>query len=258
MPENEEAFLKLVNIMAQLRGVPGCPWDKEQTIDRLKSYLLEETWEVVEAIEANSAERLKEELGDLLFQILFLARICEEEGKFDIFSVVNTIADKMVRRHPHVFGQAKAETSEQVLENWARIKEEEARAENKSFFSGIPQALPSLVRARRVTERASWIGFDWHNREGVWTKVKEEFNELERALASGDQAKMQEEMGDLLFTLVNLGRFLHVDAEEALRQTVAKFISRFHYVEQRLREQGKSLAQATMKEMDELWEQSKD
>lgn len=257
MEEKANSFIRLVEIMAKLRSEHGCPWDKEQTKEKLKSYLVEETYEVLEAIDDDSNEKLKEELGDLLFQIIFLARLCEEEGAFDIFSVIEAICQKMVRRHPHVFGQTKLETSHQVLENWARIKEAERAHSSSSSLGDVPKSLPSLLRARRITERASQVGFDWENWQQVFEKVKEELNELEQALQEADPKQIKEEMGDLLFSLANLSRFVHTDPEEALSRAVAKFITRFSFVEQKIKEAGKSLEQATLKEMDRLWAEFK-
>lgn len=258
MKETEQKFAKLVEVVAKLRGKPGCPWDKEQTTHTLKTYLLEEAYEVIEAIEESSPEKLEEELGDLLFQILFLARLCQEEGKFDIGSVIDGIYAKMVRRHPHVFGQAEARTSDQVMENWMRIKElEETKGSPASLLSGVPKGLPGLLRAKRVSERASAVGFDWQRTEDVLNKVKEELAELKSALQSKNQGQVKEELGDLLFSLVNLSRFVQVDPEDALRSTIAKFIDRFEFIEKRLKEQGKSLKGASLEEMEQLWEDRK-
>lgn len=257
MEEKANSFLRLVELMAQLRSEEGCPWDREQTKENLKTYLLEETYEVLEAIDADSHDKLKEELGDLLFQVIFLARLCEEEGGFDIFSVIETICQKMIRRHPHVFGQTKLETSREVLKNWERIKQMERAHSPSPYLSDVPKSLPSLLRALRITEKASRVGFDWKSWKQVYEKVKEEMEELEQALNDQDLKHKQEEMGDLLFSLANLSRFIAVDPEEALRKTVAKFISRFSYIEERLKEKGKSLGEATLEEMDQLWDEFK-
>ncbi|MEE8448403.1 MAG: nucleoside triphosphate pyrophosphohydrolase [Thermodesulfobacteriota bacterium] len=258
MERLDEKFAKLVKLMARLRGKPGCPWDKEQTSHTLKTYLLEEAYEVLEAIEESSPEKLEEELGDLLFQILFLARIFEEEGKFDIGAVIDGIYNKMVRRHPHVFGQVEAKTSAQVLENWMRIKAvEENKGSPASLLSAVPKGLPALLRAKRVSERAAAVGFDWQKAEDVLEKVKEELSEFESALQSKDQGQLKEELGDIFFSLVNLSRFVQVDPDDALSKTIAKFIDRFEYVEKRLSEQGKSLKQASLEEMEQLWEDKK-
>lgn len=257
MEERGAKFIKLVEIMARLRGDDGCPWDKEQTKEKLRSYLIEESYEVLEAIDHNSYEKLKEELGDLLLQIVFLSRICEEEGKFDIFSVIDGICEKLIRRHPHVFGDLKVKDSAQVLKNWAEIKERERGWAHESSLADIPKGLPALVRARRVAEKASRVGFDWDRAEDICAKVKEELDEFKKALAKRESRVMEEELGDILFSIANLARFVKVDPEDALRRTIDKFVNRFEYIEMRLKEKGKSLEEASLEEMDRLWEEAK-
>jgi tetrapyrrole methylase family protein/MazG family protein len=241
--------------MARLRGEDGCPWDRRQTKEDLKPFLIEETYEIVEALDKGDAQGLREELGDLLFHIIFMARIAEEEGAFDISAVIQGIAEKMVRRHPHVFGDAEVSDTCEVEANWARLKA--AEKPRGSLMDGLPLHLPALMRAYRLTQRASQVGFDWEATEHVWAKVQEELTEFQEALHGGTHEALREELGDILFTLVNLARFINVDPEDALRRVTNKFAARFTYIERRLREQGKTLQEASLTEMDALWEESK-
>lgn len=254
-PAKEYPLGSLAAIMATLRGEGGCPWDRQQTHDTLKRYLLEETYEVLEAIESNDMHSLCEELGDLLLQIVFHARIAEEEGCFDLADVVRGIIAKMIRRHPHVFGSEKVSDAPEVLRRWEKIKE--AEKENGGLLSGIPRALPALVRAERVQARASQVGFDWPDWQGAFGKLEEELGEARVALASGDEKQKVRELGDLLFAAVNVARLANVDAEGALRQTVDKFIRRFAFLEEKIRAQGKRLDEVPLEEMDALWEEAK-
>jgi tetrapyrrole methylase family protein/MazG family protein len=246
----------LVDVMKRLRGQGGCPWDREQNHESLKPYLLEEAYEVLDAIDKNNDNALREELGDLLLQIVFHAQIAAEENRFTIEDVAGTIVEKLRRRHPHVFGERKVKDSDEVLRNWEAIKKGEGK---ESVLSGVPGGLPALLRARRVQEKAKRVGFDWDSIDGVMTKVNEEMRELKEASESGDRARVDEEFGDLLFSLVNFSRFLRVDAEDSLRKTIDKFSTRFQRMERLAKERGKSsLESCTLEEMDRLWEEAKD
>jgi tetrapyrrole methylase family protein/MazG family protein len=257
MKHNNTRFEELLAIMRKLRGPGGCPWDAEQTHESLTRYLLEETYEVIEAIDAKSPEHLKEELGDLLLQPVFHAVIAEETGKFDINDVIDTLCEKLVRRHPHVFGNLDISDSSAQIENWERIKKEEKGPERKSALSGVPPHLPALLKAQKISEKASRVGFDWNHSDQVLAKVVEELHEFEEAWAGGNQERMEDELGDILFAVVNLGRFLSLNPEEALRKTVSRFQKRFSYVEEALLKEGRHMSEATPEEMDILWEQVK-
>lgn len=248
----------LVDIMARLRGPNGCPWDKQQTHDSLKRYLLEETYEVLEALEEGDMHKLCEELGDLLLQIVFQARLAEEEGYFNLADVVTGIVQKMIRRHPHVFGTSQLKTPEQVLERWDKIKaaEQKAKGEKVSLLK-VSRGLPALLKALKVQEQAARIGFDWTRVEEVWAKVEEELVELREASSSKERGKIEEEVGDVLFALVNLARWLKVEPESALARAVDKFCHRFGYLEEAARHQGRELGTMSLKEMDLLWEEAK-
>lgn len=254
-----ELFRELVEIMARLRAENGCPWDREQTPQTIKPYLVEETYEVLEAIDEQDPQKLKEELGDLMLQIVFHAQLAVEAGVFSISDVLAAINDKLVRRHPHVFGDVKAETAQEVLFNWEQIKQAERRQTNSqaSFLDGVPRELPALLRAHRLQEKASRVGFDWKEAQEVVQKVEEELGELRVAIQGQAADRVEAELGDLLFALVNLSRFLAVNPEEALRKTIARFIARFRYIEEELARHGRSLRQATLEEMDALWAEAK-
>ncbi len=254
---NNTGFEHLVAIMARLRGPGGCPWDAEQTHESLKRYLLEETYEVIEAIDAQSPELLKEELGDLLLQPLFHAAIAEEKGTFTIQDVIETLCSKLIRRHPHVFGDMKIENSAAQIENWEQIKKNEKGDERKSALSGVPPHLPALLKAQKITEKAARVGFDWEHVDQVVAKVMEELHEFEEAMAGGDNGRMEAELGDLLFAIVNLGRFLSINPEEALRKTINRFQQRFSHVEDALHSLGRQLNETPLEEMDRLWEEAK-
>jgi len=258
-PHAEENFRELLDLVARLRSPGGCPWDRAQKREDLGRYLIEEAYEVLEALDGDSPDGLREELGDLLFQILFLARIAEEEGKFDMKAVIGGIAEKMIRRHPHVFGDAPVANVETVRSNWERIKKEvEHKGEGEPRIGDdIPRSLSALARAQRITARASAVGFDWVNTAAVLKKVEEELAEFRAALETENSDAMKEEAGDLLFTLVNLCRFAGVDAEAALRASLGKFTKRFAYIEQALAERGKTPAESTLAEMDGLWDEAK-
>ncbi len=272
MTRTSEAVDRLLAIMARLRGPDGCPWDREQTLATLRPYVLEETYEVLEAIDGGDPEAHREELGDLLLQIVFQARIAEEEGRFDFGGVADAISEKLLSRHPHVFGpdarspEARPDPaapgvkdSDGVLRQWAALKkkENEAKGRGKSVLEGVPRELPALARAERLTEKASRVGFDWPDVAGARAKVAEELAELDEALASGDRAHMEDELGDLLFATANLARKLSIPPEEALRGTLGRFISRFEYVEAVLARRGVAHGGATLAEMDLLWEEAK-
>jgi len=253
--------------MARLREEGGCPWDREQTHESLKPYLIEEAYEVMEAMDQGDDEAFKEELGDLLLQVVFHARIAEERGRFDIGDVLTAHVEKLKRRHPHVFGEASVQGTNEVWANWERIKGEE-HGKRTSVLSGVPKALPALLKARRVQEKASLVGFDWERTEEVFAKVEEEVAELKAACASheadtdgiSDEVRkdhIRDELGDLLFSLVNLSRFLNVEPEDALRRTVDKFVRRFRAIEEELSRRGSSPAEASLEEMDAIWEGTK-
>ncbi len=260
MSQAEKALRRLLDIMDRLRDPGGCPWDREQTLRTLTPYLLEEAHEVIEAIEAGDVAHHKEELGDLLFQVVFQARIAKEEGKFDFAQVCDVIADKLTRRHPHVFADVEVSGSGEVIRNWERIKAEERKEKGqapRSAIGGVPVALPALVRAERLTEKAAAVGFDWPEATAVLAKVQEELAELSEAIERGAQPAVEHELGDLLFAIANLGRWLKVHPEEALRGTLRRFESRFHHVESRLQERGRSPRDSTLAEMDALWDEAK-
>ncbi|MGQ9754773.1 MAG: nucleoside triphosphate pyrophosphohydrolase [Desulfotomaculales bacterium] len=246
----------LAAVMAALRGEGGCPWDRQQTHDTLKRYLLEETYEVLEAIESGNMHSLCEELGDLLLQIVFHARIAEEKGYFDLADVVRGITAKMLRRHPHVFGPERADSAADVLRRWEEIKEDEKGGEG-GLLDGIPRTLPALVRAERVQERAAQVGFDWPDYRGALAKLEEELAEVRTALEAGDRERVARELGDLLFATVNVARLVNVEAEGALRQAITKFVRRFTFIEDELKARGKRPGEVSLEEMDAFWEEEK-
>src|SRR5258706_8773942 len=210
----KRTFDELVQLMTRLRGPDGCPWDRKQTLPSLKPFIIEEAYEVVDAIDREDRHALAEEVGDLLLEAVFVAELTREEGSFDIYDAVTAIHDKLVRRHPHVFGDVEANDAEQVLVNWEKLKNEERKAENKSVLSGVPQSLPALLRASRLTEKAARVGFDWRRTEDVFDKVDEELGELREAIRTADESHVHEELGDLLFTIANVARKLNVKSEE--------------------------------------------
>ncbi len=244
-------FEDLKEIMKELRQ--KCPWDRKQTHDSLKKYLIEETYEVIDAIEKRDWEALKEELGDLLLQPVFHARLAEEEGRFDIDDVVDHLCKKLIKRHPHVFGEEEAKTAEEVLKNWEKRKLEE----RKSVLEGVPKHLPALMRAEKLQKKAAKVGFDWKDLKEVKEKVLEEWKEFWEALERGNREEIEHEFGDLLFALVNLARFLNIDPEEALQKANERFIKRFSHVERRVKESGKPWEEFTLEELDRFWEEAK-
>jgi tetrapyrrole methylase family protein/MazG family protein len=265
-----EWFEKLAAVQARLRAPDGCPWDREQTHASLRTYLIEEAYEVLEALESGDDAKFAEEMGDLLLQIMFHSQIAKEEGRFTVSDVIREVHDKMVRRHPHVFGEKRAKDAAEVLKKWEQIKKEErAAAEKKkgngskeeakagSLLDGVSRALPAALEGFQLTRRAARIGFDWDNVEGVFDKLREEGGELREAVSAKDAGRTEEEMGDLLFAAVNLARFLHVDPEIALKKANAKFSTRFRRMEELAVKDGKVLADVPREKMEEFWETAK-
>jgi len=266
-----EWFEKLVAVQARLRAPNGCPWDREQTHQSLRTYLIEEAYEVLEALESGDDAKFAEEMGDLLLQIVFHSQIATEEGRFTVAEVIREIHDKMIRRHPHVFGETHAKDSNEVLRNWEHIKAEERRAgaskgdsksaaagpQEASLLDGVSRALPATLEGFQLTRKASRIGFDWEEAGGVFQKLAEEAEELKKATKEQDQVKIEEELGDLLFAAVNLSRFLKIDPEIALKKANAKFSRRFHEMEKLARENGGEFKDLPREEMEALWEATK-
>ena len=253
-PNLSEEFLRLVKIVQTLRGSHGCEWDRAQTHQSLIPYLLEEAYEVIESIDEGNPEKLKEELGDLLLHIVFQASLAEDQQKFQLQDSIRNISDKLVRRHPHVFGDVTVKNVAEIKQNWEEIKLKEGR---KSLMDGLPKTLPALLQAQRVQLRASEVGFDWDEIGDVWAKVHEEIDELKEAVESENHEAIRDEFGDLLFSLVNLSRFLNVNTEESLRHTIKKFVRRFRSVEEQLQQRGKSFRESNLSEMDSLWDNCK-
>jgi tetrapyrrole methylase family protein/MazG family protein len=254
-----EKFADLLETMERLRSRNGCPWDKEQTHASLKQFLLEESHELLDVLDGKDAAKIREELGDLLHQIVFHCQIAAESGTFTAADVIAELNNKIVRRHPHVFsGQALPDNSAAVIEQWAEIEaRENPDGVQQSALGNLPKSMPALARAQKITERASCVGFDWPNVEAVWQKIEEELNELKNAWAAGSKLQMEDEIGDLFFALVNLARFLGIQAEESLNQTTAKFIRRFNYIEARIREAGKTPTACSLEELDRYWDEAK-
>jgi MazG family protein len=249
-------FDQLLDIMARLRGPDGCPWDREQTRNSLKPYLIEEAYEVLDAIDAGEPHAMAEELGDLMFQVIFHARIAEERSEFAMVDVLQALVDKMVSRHPHVFGDAAVATPGEALAQWETLKQREATAKGRlrSIIDGVPRAMPSLVRAQRTQSKAARVGFDWPDARAAWEKVREEVDEAGDALASGDAARIREELGDVLFSLVNVARLASIDAEDVLHGATEKFWRRFTEMEAELSAQGKSVDNVPQAELERAWE----
>ena len=248
----------LTALMARLRGPDGCPWDRKQTAASLKPFLIEECYEVVDALDENDPNKVKEELGDLMFQIVFHARIAEENGQFSMHDVISANIEKMTRRHPHVFGDTKLNTDKEVLSNWEEIKKKEKGYEDrKSVLEGVPRHLPSLLRAHSLQERAARVGFDWSRIDEALPKLDEEIAEFKVSLRQKDAPGIEEELGDIFFMLVNISRFLNVNPEEALRKTISKFIHRFRYIEEHAESSNRSLNDMTLDEMEALWQEAK-
>lgn len=252
MDGGNQSFARLVGIMAELRE--QCPWDRKQTIQSLRQMTLEETYELTDAITEGNWSGIKEELGDLLLHIVFYAKIAAEENQFTIDDVITGISQKLIDRHPHIYGDVKVNNDEDVKRNWEKLKLKEGK---KSVLSGVPRTMPALVKAMRLQEKAKQVGFEWENKEQVWDKVKEEEKELQEAIDTGDHTKMEEEFGDLVFSMVNFARFLNVDAENALEVTNKKFIRRFSQMEEKALASGRDLNEMTLQEMDAIWNQIK-
>jgi ATP diphosphatase len=269
MSRAAEQIDRLIGIMARLRAPNGCPWDREQNLASLRPYLIEEAYEVLDAMDdvvergENRTGAMRElvlELGDLLFQIIFHAQLAHERGEFEMADVIEAISDKIESRHPHVFGDAQVRTADDVLQNWAKLKEAERRAKgelNPSAIDGVPRHAPALLRAERTAEKAARVGFDWKDISGPRAKITEELAELDAAIASGDTEEVAGELGDLLFSVCNLARFTKTPAEDALRAAIARFESRFRFVESALRTAGRTVAETSPAELDSLWMQAK-
>ncbi|PWL38296.1 nucleoside triphosphate pyrophosphohydrolase [Flagellimonas aquimarina] len=247
-----KAIDRLLNIMDELRD--QCPWDKKQTMESLRHLTIEETYELGDAILENDLEEIKKELGDLLLHIIFYAKIGSETKDFDIADVANGICEKLINRHPHIYGDVKVENEEQVKQNWEKIKLEEGK---KSVLEGVPNSLPSMVKANRIQEKVAGVGFDWEHPEQVFEKVKEELSELQAEIKQGNPDRLESEFGDVLFSMINYARFLNVNPENALERTNKKFIKRFQHLENKAKQMGKSLKDMTLAEMDVFWEEAK-
>lgn len=247
-----QSFERLLNIMDDLRE--KCPWDKKQTIQSLRHLTIEETYELGDAILDNNLEEVKKELGDLLLHIVFYAKIGSETNNFDIADVCNEICEKLIHRHPHIYGDVEVADEEEVKQNWEKLKLKEGK---KSVLEGVPKSLPALVKASRIQDKVKAVGFDWEEPQQVWEKVQEELQELQEEVASGNQDKMEAEFGDVLFSMINYARFLNINPEDALERTNKKFIKRFRYLESKATELGKSLMDMTLAEMDIFWEEAK-
>jgi tetrapyrrole methylase family protein/MazG family protein len=247
---------ELLDIMSALRGEKGCPWDKQQTRESLKPFIVEEAYEVLEAIDEGKTAAIKEELGDLLFQIVFQCQLAKESGEFSMADVIDGIGRKMISRHPHVFGDAECRTAEEVLVHWEAQKKKEGKQKD-SILDGVPGSLPSLLRAHRLQDRASRVGFDWERVEDVFEKLDEELSEFREALKGKRQERIEDELGDIFFALVNISRFVGVNPEDALRKTISKFISRFRFIEMSAADAGANLADMSLEEMDALWDEAK-
>ncbi len=259
MAKSGEALERLLGIMKKLRGPDGCPWDREQTLDSLKSGLIEETYEVIDAIESGDCSHLEEELGDLLLQIVFQSQISEEEGHFEFSDVATAIADKLERRHPHVFGELEVSGTDEVLKNWDAIKKAEKQEGDKSasIVSGIPRHLPALQKAHQVQKRAARAGFDWSHIDEVFDKLHEEIAEVKEAISRNHETDIRDELGDLLFSVVNVSRFLGHNPEELLNHNIKKFIRRFQSVEEKVHSAGRDFRECTLDELDVFWNEAK-
>lgn len=254
MNEKQEAFQRLLTIMDDLRA--QCPWDKKQTIESLRHLTIEETYELSDAILKKDNNELKKELGDILLHIVFYAKIASETNTFDITDVINSLCEKLIFRHPHIYGDVKVQDEEEVKQNWEKLKQKEKDG-NKTVLSGVPDSMPALLKAYRIQEKARAVGFDWEKPEQVYEKVKEELGELDAEVAENNAEKIENEFGDVLFSLINYARFLNVNPEDALEKTNKKFIKRFTYMEQKLKEQNKQIGDCTLAEMDVYWNEAK-
>ncbi|WP_075590132.1 nucleoside triphosphate pyrophosphohydrolase [Labilibacter marinus] len=254
MEDKLTAFKELLNIMDELRE--KCPWDKKQTNDSLRTLTIEETYELADAIIKKDPDLIKKELGDLLLHIVFYAKIGDENNEFTIKDVIDSLNEKLIYRHPHIFSDTQVKDAKEVEENWERLKLKE-KGGNKSVLSGVPESLPALVKANRIQDKARGVGFDWENREQVWDKVQEELDEVKVEIAQGDQDKIEAEFGDLLFSIINTARLYGVNPENALERTNRKFISRFNYLEDKTIKQGLDLKEMSLEEMDKIWDEAK-
>ena len=252
--ERAASFLNLIKIMDELRE--KCPWDKKQTIESIRHLTIEETFELSDAILKNDLNEIKKELGDLLLHIVFYSKIASETNDFNIKNVIDGLCEKLIFRHPHVYGDVKAETEEQVKQNWEQLKQKEKDG-NKSVLSGVPNSLPALLKAFRIQEKARAVGFDWEKPEQVYEKVKEELAEFETEIKYGNQQNAEKEFGDVLFSLINYARFLNINPEDALEQTNKKFIKRFNYMEDKVKTQGKQISDCKLEELDIYWNEAK-
>jgi XTP/dITP diphosphohydrolase len=251
--KEKEQFERLLHIMDELRE--KCPWDKKQTIETLRPLTIEETYELADAILDKDYENIKKELGDILLHLVFYARIGREEGKFDMAQSIDSLCQKLIHRHPHIYGDVKVENDEQVKENWEKLKLKEG---NKSVLAGVPKSLPAMVKATRIQEKARAVGFDWEDKRQVWEKVNEELGELKDEVENNSSIeKLEDELGDVLFSIINYARFLNLDPESALERTNKKFIKRFNYLEAESKKDGKELTEMSLSEMDEYWEKAK-
>ena len=255
--ETGDSFERLVKLMARLREPEkGCPWDREQTLPSLRPFILEEAYELVDAIDRHENRAIKEECGDLVLEVLFVSQICREEGAFTVGEVLDSLEDKLIRRHPHVFGPRSARDSGEALARWEEIKATE-QSDNKSLLSGVPRALPALVRAFKLSSRAARVGFDWSSVKDVLDKLDEELGELDTAIASKDKESLTEELGDILFVMANLARHLDIDPELALDAANRKFTKRFRHVEEKLEAGRRSVSESSLEEMEALWQEAK-
>ena len=252
--EKLQEFGRLLDILEELRV--KCPWDREQTFDSLRTNTIEECFELTDAIADHDMTNIKKELGDVLLHIVFYAKIASETGDFDIYDVCHALCEKLIYRHPHIFGHVDADSSEQVMQNWEKLKLKE-KGGNRSVLAGVPRSLPALIKAHRIQDKVRSVGFDWEQRDQVWDKVAEEYGELRTEIASMDEDRMETEFGDLLFSLVNAARLYGINPENALERTNRKFIKRFNYLESRTIAQGKDLKQMSLAEMDAIWEEAK-
>lgn len=259
MPNNSkqqklEAFGRLLDVMDEIRA--RCPWDSKQTFESLRPNTIEETMELAETIIDGDTDKMRKEDGDVLLHVIFYAKLADEQGLWDIADVCNSLSEKLIYRHPHIFGSAKADTPDQVSANWEELKMHE-NGGNKTVLGGVPRTLPSLIKAERIQEKAANVGFDWDKKEDVWQKVREEEGEVEAELTDGHEVDREKEFGDLLFAVVNAARLYGVRPDNALERTNKKFIARFNYIEQQAREQGRHLKEMTLEEMDALWNEAK-
>lgn len=254
MDERAASFLRLLKIMDELRE--QCPWDKKQTIESIRHLTIEETFELSDAILKNDLTEIKKELGDILLHIVFYSRIASETQAFNIKDVIDTLCEKLIFRHPHIYGDVKAETDEQVKQNWEQLKQKE-KGGNKTVLSGVPQSMPALLKAYRIQEKARAVGFDWEKPEQVFEKVQEEIQEFSQEVKSKNQQAAEKEFGDVLFSLINYARFLNINPEDALEQTNQKFIKRFNHMEKCVKEQGKQIADCKLEELDTYWNEAK-